>query len=108
MQDWRLNVVGQSLHPNVQLLTKIEKSSYEAYNDTNYLPFDTFTAASFLFPKNIIQKTIRLNATMELHGLYTRGEVIINRQSKETNALFIEKISEDDFKRIMLWTAELD
>lgn len=100
--------MGQSLHPNVQLLTKIEKSSYEAYNDTNYLPFDTFAAASFLFPNDIIQKSNRFNATMELHGLYTRGEVIINRSSKDTNALFIQKISEDGFKRMMLWAAELD
>lgn len=100
--------MGQSLHPNVQLLTKIEKSSYEAYNDTNYLPFDTFLAASFLFPSDMVQKTVRFNATMELHGRHTRGEVIINRMSKETNALFIEKISENDFKRIMLWAAELN
>lgn len=99
--------MGQSLHPNVQLLTKIEKSSYEAYNDTNYLPFDTFTAASFLFPNEVIQKTNRYNATMELHGMHTRGQVVINRSSKDTNALFIEQISEDHFKRIMLWAAEL-
>lgn len=107
LQDWRLNVVGKSLHPNVQLLTEIEKISYEAYNETVYLPFDTFTAAAFLFPNDLIQKTNRYNATMELHGLYTRGQMIVNRQSKDTNVLIIEKISEDEFKRIMLWTAEL-
>lgn len=107
LQDWRLNVVGKSLHPNVQLLTEIEKISYEAYNETVYLPFDTFTAGAFLFPNDLIQKTNRYNATMELHGLYTRGQMIVNRQSKDTNVLIIEKISEDEFKRIMLWTAEL-
>lgn len=108
LQDWRLNVVGQSSHPNVQLLTEIERISYETFNETAYLPFDTFTAAAFLFPTNIIQKIHPYNATMELHGLYTRGEMIINRQSKDANVLIIEKISEGEFKRIMLWAAELE
>lgn len=45
---------------------------------------------------------------MELHGLYTRGQMIVNRMSKETNVFIIEKIFENEFKRIMLWAAELE
>lgn len=108
LQEWRLDVVGQSSHPNVQLLTKIEKMSYEAFNETVYLPFDTFAAGSFLFPNNMVQEMNRYKATMELHGLYTRGQMIVDRQSKDINVFIIEKIFEEEFKRIMLWAAELE
>lgn len=89
--------------PNVQLLNEIEKRPYR--NETDYWPYDAITAAAFLFPEKIIQMWNQYHALMELHGYYTRGEMIVNRQSTDFNVFVIEQVSGEEFERIMLWAA---
>lgn len=95
--------MGKVYGPNVQLLNEIEIFPYR--NEESYQPYDAFAAAAFLFPDRIIQKYSQYNATIELHGYYTRGEMFVNRQSTDYNVFIIEKISGDEFKKIMLWAA---
>lgn len=95
--------MGKVNGSNVELLNEVEILPYR--KKTNYHPHDAFTAASFLFPEKMIQKRNPYNATMELHGYYTRGEMFVNRQSTNYNVFIIEQISGDDFKKIMLWAA---
>lgn len=90
----------------MQLLNEVEKIAYR--NESVYLPFDTFTAAAFLFPNKMIVAQNQYNATMELSGRYTRGQMIVNRQSKEYNVKIIETISENTFQKLMLWAADYE
>lgn len=103
LQKWRFEVVGKANGPNVKLLNEIEMLPFG--NKTLYVSFDPFTAAAFLFPEKIIQKFNPYHAMMELQGFYTRGEMCVNRQSKDYNVFIIEKISADEFKKTMLWAA---
>lgn len=84
-------------------LNEIEEIAMK--NDDLFLPFDTFTAAAFLFPERMIKVMHQYNATMELTGSHTRGQLIVDFLSTDYNVNIIEKISEDEFKQIMLWTA---
>lgn len=95
--------MGRMNGPNVGLLNEIEMLPYG--KQTFYWPYDIFTAAAFLFPEKIIQKRNPYQAMMELHGYHTRGEMFVNRQSKDHNVIIIEKISDEDFKNTMLWAA---
>lgn len=99
-------VLGKVTCLNVELLNEIEIFPYR--KKKNYWPHDAFTAASFLFPEKKIQKCNPYNATMELHGYYTRGEMFVNRQSTDHNVFIIEKISGDEFKAAMLWAANFN
>lgn len=74
----------------MQLLSEVEKIAY--MNETNYLPFDTFTSAAFLFPDKIIRVMNQYSVTMELQGLHTCGELIVNHLSTEYNVNVIEKM----------------
>lgn len=98
--------MGKVNGPNVQLLNEIEILPYR--NKKIYDTYDTFTAAAFLFPERMIQKCNQYKALMELHGYYTRGEMFVNRQSTDYNVFIIEKICGDEFKKIMLWTANFN
>lgn len=84
-------------------LNKVEKIALK--NEKLFLPADTFTSAAFLFPEKIIQVMNKYHATIELGGYQTRGALIINHLSTDYNVNIIEKLNEDEFKKIMMWTA---
>lgn len=98
--------MGKVNHTNVQLLNEVEQIVYR--NEVMFKSFDSFAAASFLFPASMIEKTQRYNVTVELQGFHTRGQTLINHQSHGFNANIIQKISENEYKRIMMWTANYD
>lgn len=96
--------MGKVNQTNVKLLNKIEKMALRY----DFKPYDAIAAAALLFPETTIETMNKYNATMELTGQYTRGQMFINPLSTDYNVRIIEKISEDEFKRIMLWTANYD
>lgn len=102
-QDWRFNDLGKIKQENVQLLNKVE---IIPYRDEKFgMPMDSFAAASFLFPEKVIKNMNKYNASVELEGRRTRGQMVIDHSSKDYNIKAIEKINVHEFKKIMLWTA---
>lgn len=97
-------MVGKIKQENVQLLNKVD--IIPSRNKQFYTPIDAFTAASFLFPDNVIQKMNKYNASVELEGHRTRGQTVIDHSSKVYNIMAIEQIDASEFKKIMLWTAD--
>lgn len=93
--------MGEVNQTNVKLLNKIEKKALRY----DFKPYDAIAAAALLFPETTIETMNEYNATMELTGQYTRGQMFINPLSTDHNVKIIEKMSEDEFKKIMLWTA---
>lgn len=106
LKNWRFDVLGRVNQTNVQLLNEVEKFAFR--NASIFKSFDSFTAASFLFPALVIEEKKRYNVTVELQGYLTRGQTIVNHLSHDFNANIIQKISETDYKRIMMWTANYD
>lgn len=102
LQDWRFKALDKIDQSNVQLLNEVEGIALR--NEKYYYSFDYFAAAAFLFP-SIIRSIKPYNATVELAGQLTRGEMITDPQSTDYNVNIIRRISGKQFKLIMLYTA---
>lgn len=105
-QDWRFNVLGQISHPFVQLLNQAEQIAF--LKGGFFWSYDAFAAAAFIFPKKVVKEMRSFNATIELSGRYTRGEMIVDSSSTEYNVNIIERISEKEVKRILLWATNFE
>lgn len=67
------------------------------------MPCDAFLAAAFLEPDKIIKEKSRYYATIELHGLQTRGQVVIDHlKAHKENVTIIQQIDGDLFKQLLL------
>lgn len=47
----------------------------------------------------------RYHATVELDGVYTRGQMVFDRRSDNFNVTVIETVDEEEFKKTLLWSA---
>lgn len=104
-QNWRFNTLGKIDNKNVQLLNEIDGITYDKSGLPYYRPYDAVLIAAFLFPDKCIRRMNEYHVTVELQGLYTRGQMILDRQNNEHNAFVVEKVYEEEFKKIQLWTA---
>lgn len=96
--------MGQaSNHTNVQLLNEVERIAFTPRK--LFTPFDALLTAVFLFPERCIRTKNQYNATIELHGSYTRGQMVINLRNENHNVTVIEAVNEEEIKKILLWTA---
>lgn len=103
MQNWRFNVLGNSDDTNVQLLNEVEKIAFR--NETSYTPHDALLATTFLFGAKTTKKMNKCRASVELQGLQTRGQMVINRGNTSYNVAVVEKMHEKEVKKVLLWTA---
>lgn len=70
------------------------------------MPCDAILTAVFLFPDKCMRKEERHHATVELHGQYTRGQMLIDhRKSKNPNVTVIELVNEEELKKALLFAA---
>lgn len=105
--EWRLNVLGIHKHKAVQLLNEVEKVQYGKFNFTDWLACDALVAAAFLFPDKFVVKESFWNATVELHGGFTRGQMILDHlRENEPNVRIIEEGEGELFKQIALWSVD--
>lgn len=88
----------------MNLLNQIEKIAYRERSE--FRPYDAMTSAAFLYSKQIIGEINQYNATIELAGHNTRGQLILDTSSKIYNVNIIQTISQTIFERILLWTAK--
>lgn len=71
-----------------------------------FTPFDALLTAAFLFPERVVRTKNRYNATVELQGTYTRGQMVLNLRNENHNVTVIEAVNEEEIKDILLWTAK--
>lgn len=102
-QEWRFNVLGNVTDRNVQLLNEVESIAFR--NRTFFTPFDALLTAAFLFPEKCIRTQNRRRVTVELQGIHTRGQMVIDHRSSNYNVNVIEALDEEEFKKILEWTA---
>ncbi|RZC38428.1 uridine nucleosidase 1 [Asbolus verrucosus] len=100
--DWRYNVFGTKKNPAIELLNRAEKSIYRK-NEKIWLPCDAFLAAAFLYPDSIITRKSCHNATVELYGSQTRGQIVLDHlKTKKENVTIIEEIDTESFKKLLM------
>lgn len=102
-KDWRFNVLGNVQDNNVQLLNEIDRIAFR--NQKYFTPFDALLAAIALFPERCIKTQRNYHATVELNGLNTRGQMVLDRRNPNHNVKVIELMHQEEFERILYWTA---
>lgn len=104
-QAWRYSVLGAIQNSQMDLLNTVEKEVWEKSSCTSWNPCDAIVAAVLLHP-DIVIKSQKCHATVELHGTYTRGQVVIDHlKVKEPNIHLIENVDTSILKKMLLWAA---
>lgn len=106
LQKWRYEVLASIKNPPFDLLTKAEKRCYPPDRQI-WLTADSYLAAAYLYPQDTIVKKSDHNVTIELHGMHTRGQLVLDHLKRKTpNVTIIETINEEFFKSVLLKTAK--
>lgn len=95
--------MGGTNDKNVQLLNEVERISHQ--DKRHFTPSDALLSAVFLFPDKLIAKQREYNATVELHGYYTRGQMVLEQNDTHHNVCVIELVHEAEFKTALLMAA---
>jgi len=105
--DWRFNVLAKINNEALKLLTKVEKKYYNP-DKKFWVTCDPYLASAYLFPNQTIVEQNNYAATLELHGAWTRGEVVIDYQNKVAtpNIRIIEDIDFEFFKNLLIHVFE--
>lgn len=100
--DWRVNQLASNNNKFTKLLDPVEIKAYRNILSC-WTPCDNFLACCFINPK-MIEKMEKRHVTVELSGVHTRGQLVIDHLKRnEPNAFIIEKIDVELFKNFMLW-----
>ncbi|XP_016963269.1 pyrimidine-specific ribonucleoside hydrolase RihA [Drosophila biarmipes] len=111
--DWRLNVLGSVDHPFVKLMTRVERAMMEPRGIKKWLNPDAALAAAYLFPEAMIAEHLDYHATVELAGVHTRGQMVLDHlrgrrvdaiHGRQSNVRIITHLNREPFRTIMSWT----
>ncbi|XP_073987812.1 nucleoside hydrolase-like [Rhodnius prolixus] len=98
------NQLGQKGGPAMDLINKIEApilSRMQRLNFTNWVSADTMLAAVVVEPR-VIENKFSANATVELTGIYTRGQIVIDHlNTKRHNVTIIKSLRAGLFKELL-------
>lgn len=93
----------------IELLNEAEGKLYKnSKMDDIWYPCDSLIVIAMLYPQEAIVTESRHNATVELHGGKTRGQIVLDHlKEKEPNLHVIETVNEEFVKAILLEAASL-
>lgn len=105
-QSWRFGEVAAIRSPFMNLLTKAEKSL--VFADPNiWICCDAMLVATFLNPSTIVASK-EMHVTVELFGIKTRGQVVIDHLGEEEpNVTMVTKVDEELFKEMVIDAAKV-
>ncbi|XP_050329713.1 inosine-uridine preferring nucleoside hydrolase-like [Bactrocera neohumeralis] len=106
--DWRLNILGTVESPFVRLLNRVERALLVPRGVKRWLVCDALAVAVYLFPHLVVLEQQLHHAAVELAGIHTRGQMVIDHLRREqANANIITKINIDHYQKIIAWTGGL-
>lgn len=86
------------------MLNPAEKAYQQDFID-NWTPADIMVIAALIKPDDFINRSSNCYATIELNGILTRGQMIIDHNRKNPdNVEVIESVDEKVYKNLLLWT----
>lgn len=94
-------------NPAFQLVTKAEQQ-IPYYNCTGFWETcDPLLVMAYLYPEEAVIKASQHNATVELRGIHTRGQLVLDHLKKNAhNVIIIESVNKKLFMDIMCETAK--
>lgn len=99
----------QIKNPAFELVTEAEKL-IPWYNSGSELweTCDALLVMAYLYPEEGVIKASEHNATVELQGLYTRGQLVLDHlKINAPNVTILESVNEKLFMDIMCETAKI-
>ncbi|CAG0878480.1 unnamed protein product, partial [Darwinula stevensoni] len=102
--DWRKNVLGKVSTPEARLMNSIEAKSLSLYKYQTYIVCDQIAVAVAIY-RNLIIASSDHYASVELHGMFTRGQMVvdyISAMNRKPNVTMVEKIDVEAFKKILM------
>lgn len=103
LKEWRMKVLNSNGNHVTNFMDPIDAKTV-LYG--NHINCDFYLISCFLV-RDIIKKTRRVHAAVELAGNNTRGQVVIDHHgTNEPNVTFIDKIDAEMMKRFMMWICE--
>lgn len=103
LAEWRMKVLNSNGNRVTNFLDPVDEKTVV---EGNHINCDLYLTCCFLV-RDIIKKTRKVHATLELAGKKTRGQVVIDHLGRsEPNATFIEEIDAEMMKRFMMWICD--
>lgn len=106
--EWRTQVLGKMNTPQTRLLDAIEHNLYSDDKQAfvMYRPCDAILAGIVLRP-DMAKKMVKYHADIELMGLRTRGQVLIDHlRSREPNVDLVIDFDSEIFKELLIFAAD--
>lgn len=102
--SWRTDVLGALTNPITELLNALDDFVYVQRKALYFKPCDALLTAVLICPESIVASN-KWHASVELHGTHTRGQLALDHlKAKEDNVVIVERVDEEIFKRLLLWT----
>lgn len=102
--QWRFDVLGAIDNQIAKLMNALDEKMYGDGKRKYFRPCDGLLAAVFMCPELVLVDG-EWHATVELHGRHTRGQLVLDHlKASKNNVRIVEKINEELFKKILLWT----
>ncbi|EDW80713.1 uncharacterized protein Dwil_GK11421 [Drosophila willistoni] len=115
--DWRFNVLGAVESSFIRLLNATEKQMLIPRGFDKWITPDALLTAAYLFPNQMIADQRDYYASVELCGVHTRGQMVLDHlrgrhkdalHGKPINASIIRKLNGDPYRTIISWTGCLE
>ncbi|XP_017055820.1 uncharacterized protein C17G8.02 [Drosophila ficusphila] len=114
--DWRFNVLGAVEHPFMELLNRAEKSMLLPRGFIKWVSCDSLLTAAYLFPEAMIADQREYYATVEISGVHTRGQMVLDHlrgrkvdaiHGKQSNVRVVRRLNGEPFRTIIAWAGFL-
>ncbi|KAH8392979.1 hypothetical protein KR200_007207 [Drosophila serrata] len=114
--DWRLNVLGAVQHPFMELLNRVERSMLVPRGYVKWISCDSLLTATYLFPEAMIADQREYYAAVELSGVHTRGQMVLDHlrgrkvddiHGKKSNVRVIRRLNGEPYRTIIAFTGFL-
>lgn len=102
--EWRKNVLGAIESPQAQLMNKVEKLMLDREMYGVWSRCDPLAAAILLVPE-VATQIKEVYVSVELHGLNTRGAMVVDHLQKlgfKPNVTIIERVDLELYKKLLL------
>lgn len=95
-------------NPAFELVTKAERQiPYYNCRTEFWETCDPLLVMAYLYPEEAVIKASEHNATVELHGIHTRGQLVLDHLKKNAhNVIIIESVNNKLFMDIVYETAK--
>lgn len=101
---WRFEEMGSIENEITKLMNPVDYKIFVEREKLYFKPYDAVATAVFLCPE-MVEVAGEWHTCVELHGTHTRGQMVLDHlKSKTSNAKIVEKINQEMFKKILLWT----